>query len=278
MSDNIFNAGGTPAPAQGTGGAATPPNGQTNDPFADLLGSIKNERGEPKYRDVATALEALKHSQEFIPQVKTQLEEKERKLAELLAENARLKTVEETLAKFTSQSQTPQATPVQNPTNSGLTPEAVAELVTKTLSQREAEAIQKANISQVVAKASEVFGAEAQKVFYEKAKEVGLSAEQINTLAKQSPQAVFNLLGMNTTQKQNTGFPVPTSGSINTAGYQPSPQSFLGKNTKPVILGASTDDLKQENANAKALVEQLHSQGLSTYDLTDPKVYFKHFK
>lgn len=277
MSDSIFNAGGSPAPANSNGGAATPPNGQSHDPIADLLGSIKNERGEPKYRDLPTALEALRHSQEFIPQVKTQLEEKEKKLAELAAENARLKTVEETLARLTSPGQPPQTTPVQNQ-NNGLSAEAVAELVTKTLTQREAEAIQKANISQVVAKASEVFGAEAQKVFYEKAKEVGLSAEQINNLAKQSPQAVFNLLGMTQSTKPNGGFPNPTQGSINTAGYQPSPQSYLGKNPTPVILGASTEQLMQEKDNAKRLVEQLHEQGLSTYDLTDPKVFFKHFK
>lgn len=274
MSDNIFNASGTPAAANTSGGNATLPNDQSASNFSDLLSTIKNERGEPKYKDLTTALDALRHSQEYIPQIKTDLEEKERKLQELLAENARLKTVEETLARITS-SNTPEPNTTVNK-NNGLSAEEVAQLVTNTLSQREAEAVQQANISQVINKANEVYGAEAQKIFYDKAKEMGLSAAQINNLAKQSPQAVFNLLGLNQTNRQ-AGLPQPTIGSINTAGYQPNPQSFLGRNAKPVILGASTDELKQENMNAKKLVEELHGQGLSTHDLTDPKVYFKYF-
>lgn len=277
MSDSLFNAGGTLTPAGNQGGAATPPNSQSTDPFADLLGSIKNEQGQPKYKDVQTALEALRHSQEFIPQLKQKSEEQERRLAELAAENEKLKTVEQTLARLTSGEIPLQGTPpaAATPAVAGLSAEDVAKLVQTTLSSREAEVVQKTNISKVISKASELYGAEAEKVFYNKAKELGLSQKQVNDLAKEAPDAVFHLFGWNASVKPS--FPSSTSSTVNTAGYQPRPQSFLGRNENPVILGASSDELKQENINAKQLVEELHGQGLSTYDLTDPKVYFKYF-
>jgi len=57
-------------------GGATPPqenNPLPSDDLSTLLSGIKNERGEQKYKDVKTALEALKHSQEYIPEVKSKL-------------------------------------------------------------------------------------------------------------------------------------------------------------------------------------------------------------
>ena len=72
--------------------------------------------------------------------------------------------------------------------------------------------------------------------------------------------------------------PAPTSGSVNTSGYQPTPQSYISKNPKSAILGATTNELRQENDNARKLVEELHSKGMSTYDLSDPKQYFKLFQ
>ena len=41
-----------------------------SNPFDDLLNNIKNDSGERKYNSVESALEALKHSQEYIPTLK----------------------------------------------------------------------------------------------------------------------------------------------------------------------------------------------------------------
>ena len=41
-----------------------------NNLFNDQLDTIKNDKGERKYGTVEQALEALKHSQEFIPSLK----------------------------------------------------------------------------------------------------------------------------------------------------------------------------------------------------------------
>ena len=252
----------------------TPPvsNGQSTDAFADLLGSIKNERGEPKYKDINTALDALKHSQEFIPQLRTEKEKLELELANMRKEVERLKTVEETVERLTSQP------PQQNlPPVAGLTEEAVANLVTQTLTARERQVLESANLTKVVSTMKELYGDEAEKTFYSKAEEVGLDRAAINSLASRSPQAVLKLFGVGEKQAAPSGFPSPSKSTVNTGGYQPQKESFLGRNSKPVILGASSEELLSEQRSSAQLVEELHNNNLSTYDLTDPKVYFKYF-
>lgn len=277
MSDtqSIFN-GGQPAPAANAGGSVTPPNDQSNGNYADLLNTIKNERGEPKYKDLNAALEALRHSQEYIPQVKADKEAAERKLAEMQKEIDRLKTVEESIASLTNAQNNQQ---VQPPV--GINADEVANLVNQTLTLREVQAKQAANSAQVVSAIQAKFGADSEKVFYEKAREMGMTVAQVNKLAAEAPQAVLSLYGITSTgatPATNQQTPNPTSGSINTSGYQPQPTSFLGKNDKPTLLGATTNELRQEQQNAKNLVEELHNKGLTTYDLTDPKQYFKYFQ
>lgn len=267
MSDqSIFTQGTTSA----DGAAATAPNTQSANPFADLLGSIKNERGEPKYKDVQTALEALKHSQEFIPQLKQDKEATEAKLAALAAEVERLKNIEQSVEKLTQQNSQQQQTPA-----AGISAEQVATMVNQTLTQREREVIQKANLTSVVSAVQQAFGADAEKTFYSKASELGMSVEEVNILAAKSPAVVLKLFGLD--QKKTVQQSSSSSGSVNTAAMQPNENTYIGRNNTTITVGATTQDLMQEQQNSKKLVEELHSKGLSTYDLTDPKTYFKHF-
>ena len=272
MSDNIFgNQEQTTAPNKQSE-TATTPNDQSGNSFADLLGTIKNERGEPKYRDLNTAIDALKHSQDFIPQLKSENETLKSELEQLRAEVQKLSAVKETVERLTSQ-----RTEQQNTTTNQFDESTVANLINRTLTQREAEAIQKANVSTVVKTIQEKFGADAEKVFYTKAQEMGMRPEQINKLASESPQAVFALLGLNvaTSQQRVTS---PTGSAVNTTGLQPQQSTFIGRNASGWQIGSTTSELRAESENAKKLVEELHSQGMSTYDLTDPKVYSKFFK
>ena len=90
MSDqtSIFGNQNAPAPQdQNNGGNSNPPTPSSNDQLANLLTGIKNERGEPKYKDVQTALEALRHSQEYIPTLKQEKEANDAKTLENLSLN-----------------------------------------------------------------------------------------------------------------------------------------------------------------------------------------------
>lgn len=245
----------------GTGG--TPP----NDELATLLGNIKNERGEPKYKTVAEALNALKHSQEFIPTLKNSNQELEQKLNEAMEKLQRVSELERTVNELTQRT-------AQAPNQpAGMSQEQVAELVNRTLTTAQRQAVEKQNVDTVTSAVKEAFGDKAEEVFYGKAQEIGLSREEFNALAAKTPKAVLDLLGVGKTQTQRSSSP-----TINTDGFQTSQVSFLGRNTKTVLLGASSHEVKEEAAAAASLVNELHSQGKSVYDLTDPKAYFKYFQ
>jgi hypothetical protein len=241
--------------------------------FEDLLGSIKNERGEPKYADVATALAALKASQDYIPQVKTELQKAQESLAAKDAEIIRLKAIEDTVAQLTSQ---PAAS--SQPASAAPKEADVAALVEQIINQRDGAKTAEANQKLVVKTIRDKFGADAEKVFYGKAEELGLSIAEINALAAKNPNAVLKLIGVDQGQPQvNRGFTPPAS-SLNTEGYQPQKESHLARNEKSVLFGATTGDVINEHRAAGALVEELASQGLSVHDLTDPKVFSRYFK
>ncbi len=264
---SIFNAGETPPSAPG--GTGTPPNTQNNDPLATLLGEIKNERGEPKYKTVQDALNALKHSQEYIPTLKQTKDELEARLQEVSAKAARVEALESVVQELTQKMSTSQQTPA-----AGLTEEQVAELVNRTLSKTQAEAIQRSNTTSVVTALKASFGDKAEEVFYKKAQELGLSVAEFNAMAAKTPKAVLELVGV-----RSGGDPMRSNTStVNTAGFQPKPDSSIGRNKKSSATGWTTEDLMQERAAANSMVEELHAQGLTVHDLSDPKIYNKLFK
>lgn len=271
---SIFNNQNTPPGDNQNNGGSNTPNGTPPDPLATLLSGIKNDRGEQKYKTVEDALNALKHSQDYIPQLSDKLRQQEQELAEAKAAAAKITELERTLQALT-QNNTPPAQGTPPP--AGLSKEEIADLVSRTLTSQQQEAIAKQNISTVVSNLTKTFGDKAEEVFYGKAKELGMSIQEINSLAAKSPVAAFKLLGMEDGKPTPPSTPA-SSGAVNTGGFQPKQDSFVGKNAKPTLIGATTSDLYAESANARKMVDELHGQGLSVHDLTDPKVYFKHFK
>lgn len=264
---SIFESSNQPVtPAQP--GAGTPTS-QAPDELTTMLMSIKNENGEPKYRTLQDAIVALKHSQEYIPQLKLTLSQREQELETARREAARVAEVERSLEELTQSKNTP-ATP-----GSGLTEENIADLVTKTITRREQEAVRKANLKTVVDAVGSKFGTEAEKMFYGKAKELGLSVQEFNEFAAKSPTAVLALLDVRVDTRSALS---PTQSSVNTAGLQPNPNSNISSNQRSVMLGATTQDVIEESRAAGKMVEELHAQGKSMQDLTDPKTYFKMFK
>jgi hypothetical protein len=249
----------------------TPP--VTSDPLADLLKDIKNEKGEPKYRDPLEALNGLKHAQEFIPQLKSQLTDKESEIVRLREEVSRLKEVESSVAQLTQQQST--STPTAS---TGITEEQIAELVARTMTKKDAENTQKQNLATVVSTLQSVLGADAEKTFYAKAAEFGMSQEEINSLAATKPKAVLTMFGI-TGKEAPKGQPTASNaGGMNTAAFQPQQATFVGRNPKPALIGATQDDLKEATNRAKSMVEELQRNGLSINDLTNPKIYNKYFK
>lgn len=270
MSDqdsNIFASNPATQPQQGTPAV---PAVQPTDPIATLLASVKNERGEQKYKDVIEAINGLKHAQEYIPTLKGELTAKEQALAAREARLAELEEANASLLALTSRTNEPAA-----PQAPVFDEKKIAELVTQTLTQKQTEAVQKANVDSVVSTLQSVFGADAEKTFYGKAQELGMSMQEMNALAAKSPKAVLTMLGVSGASPKQNG--TPTQGSVNPAAYQPKTDSFVVRNNKSALIGATSEELQAESRNARAMVEELHANGFSVHDLTDPKMFFKTF-
>lgn len=248
-----------------------PSNGQPspNDALATLLANVKNENGEQKYKTVEDALKALQHSQSYIPNLKTEVDTLKAELAAAREKANKIDELERTLETLTQNNNSQ-----VNTTPQGLSEEQIAELVVQTLQKTSTAAEKQKNISSVVNTMKEQFGEKAEEVFYNKAQELGLGKDEINQIAAKSPQAAFKLLGLGVPQGTNG---MPNKSGYNGAAFQPTPESKIRKNDKSVLLGATNDEVQQEMNNAKSMIAELESAGLTTYDLSDPKVFRKYF-
>ena len=237
-----------------------------------LLSQIKNERGEQKYRTLEDALNALKHSQEHIPQLSQKLQERERELEDARKAAEKIATLEETVRNLTQ----PQSAAATTP--AGLSAEQVAELVKSTLTAEQQAAKLKENVALVASTVSAKLGDKAEAAFYGKAQELGMTAQEFNAFAAKSPKAVLSLLGITDTAVLSQSKQSTQGTAINTAGIQPTPDTFIGRNKVPTLIGATTQQVRDESVRSLQMAQELHAKGMSVHDLTDPKVYFKHFQ
>ena len=270
MTDSIFNdAGATPPGNSGTP-AGTPSN---TDELGTLLAGIKNERGEQKYKTVNDALKALGHSQAFIPELQSKVKQTEDQMNQAAEKLRELDALKDTVAQLTERltQKTPETPGAQ------VSEADIAEIISRQMAAKQLQEQQASNTSMVTVALGKQFGDKAAEVFYGKAQELGMSKEQINQLAASAPQAVLTMFGVSggVAQKQTANPPI---GTVNTAGFTGSNvKSLIGRETEIKPLGTTMQDTMKQLHNAKQMVDELSAAGLTIHDLTDPKVFFKHF-
>lgn len=177
--DDLFNNNGAPP-------QENPPDPMAQ--YADLLKSIRNEQGEQKYDSLDKALEALRHSQQYIPDLKSQLSERDRKIEELMTEANKIKELEAVVERLARSQPNGEGNP---PATSGIDEKAVLELVQRTLTQsREREAIE-ANKKRVQDELLKKFGDKAQEAIARKAAELDMTPEELGELAARKPALVL---------------------------------------------------------------------------------------
>lgn len=274
MSDqtSIFNSqdGSSATPnTPNNGQGSNLPGSQNADPVTTLLGSIKNEKGEQKYKSLEDALVALQHSQTYIPQLTAKLTEREQELANAKKEADKIAELERSLQALTQMNSGGSDTQSQP----NLSEESIAAIVSKTLTRTQQESLQQQNLQTVITSMKTVYGDKAEEVFYGKAKDLGMTVQEFNALAAKTPKAVLDLIGV---KSAPAGSGLPQS-SVNSGGFTPNQQSFIGRNKVPTLIGATSQDLMSEAKAARDMVAELHAQGKSVHDLTDPKVYMKMF-
>lgn len=157
---------------------------QATDPnslFADQLARITTEDGRQKYADVSTALDSISHAQKHIAELTKQKQELE-------AELQKRRGMEEILDSINAS----QGTEAEQPSVTGLDEAALAELVNSAISQREKEAKAKQNELAVSEALRKKFGEKASDALADKAAELGVGVDFMQSLAQHSPKAVLS--------------------------------------------------------------------------------------
>ena len=201
--------------------------------FVDQLSMIKNENGEQKYDSVPKALDALAHSQQYIPQLKTEVSAKDAEIAALKEELAKREAVGDVVEKLTAQ----QAQPESTPQVSGLNEQDVLNLV-QNFSQQQAQQQTAVTNEKLVSDALfGQYGDKTQEVVANKATELGMTVEALQGLSQTSPQAALQLFGTSATSAPKT-----TSGSINISAQAPKETFDVAPPEKSLLRGASTNE------------------------------------
>lgn len=191
MSDNLFTQEGqTPEPqAQPAPQGGEPKAAETvpaTDSYANQLASIVTEDGRQKYADVNTALNSIPHAQSHIAELT-------RKNAELEAEVQKRAGMEQVLERIDSKNQTNSETPSDN----SLSEAHVMELLNSALTQREEQSTALANEIALTNGLVEKFGTKekAMEMLANKAKELNVNVDFMQSLAQKSPKAVLSYFG-----------------------------------------------------------------------------------
>jgi hypothetical protein len=173
-----------------------------------MLASIKNEQGNQKYDSVEKALEALQHSQEFIPTLKSQLQEKDTELSNLRMEISKQQGINETIERLSTASQDPvQPKPEQEVSQD------IESIVANLLQSHQTQSAEESNKKQVNDTVVALYGDKAGEYMLNKSKELGMSLDALESMAKQSPQAALKLLEVEGKTSHNVS-------SVNAGNYR----------------------------------------------------------
>ena len=202
-------------------------------PQADLLKMVLNERGEPKYSTMEEAFKGLANAQQYIPQLKTELSAKEQELAQLREELAKRQSVEEVVSKLTTAQQQPQAT-----TSGVIDEQGIEALISSKLSAFEQQKVQQTNVEFVQGELVKLFGEKTKELVAAKASELGMSVEELGSMAATKPKAVLSWFAQ-APQQSTTSV---TTSSVNTSKFQQAPQEPVGRPVKSLLSGASSQE------------------------------------
>jgi hypothetical protein len=195
-----------------------------------------------KYKTVEDLAKGYNNADNFINQLKTEQDQLRSELDKRLTAE---EMVEQIKREREEQQRASQST--QENTTSQLDPEALSKLISNTIDQRDTAKTAQANIAAVDAKIKSIYGDKAAEVFQKKAAELGLSLDWLQDVAGKSPDAVYNLFGINSGTRTTT--PSVTASTTNTVA---------------VDLANSANAMKDDSWDS---FEQLRK--------TNPKLYFK---
>lgn len=181
-------------------------NEPTIDPNKDYYSELVGEG--KKFADNAALARAKVESDAFIARV---LEEKRRVEEDLKTRINMQDFLDQVKAPVVN---TPVSQPVTTPQPtpaSELTPDAIEQLVQRQIVAREAETARSRNLLTVQGRLQETLGANYSELVKQRARDLGLDIQYFNDTAARSPQAFFELMGLNRPREELTTLPRGTS-------------------------------------------------------------------
>lgn len=228
-------------PAEGVQTASSDPS------LEDLLGQIKNESGERKYDSLPKALDGLRHAQEYIPQLKSELSAKDQELQKLREELSKRESVEDVVSRLTAQK-----AEESQPAPQGLDEQSVEALVQSALQKQQTASQEATNLQQVNSALVERYGSaeSAKQAIAKKAEELGISASEIGELAKRSPKAVLAYFPAQSSQDVS-----PSKGSVSTSQFTYAKNNpELPRPSKSLLSGATSREQMEHMQRIKEKV------------------------
>lgn len=234
------------------------PASQGDDALTTKLASIVNENGEPKYADLPTALDALKASQDYIPNLKNEVTQKDQEIATLrqqIAETQGMVKAQEELERLMQQSQ---VQPVAQPeAPAAPQPEAPAavdvnQLVQAAFQAHQQQTLAEKNLNEVNSVLASQYGNKAVEHLTKKASELGTTTEALQEMAKTNPTMALTLLGA---EKPKATM---SYGGSNTAGFQPAPAAKLEAPKESLLMGAGSSQVSDFMKQIQAEVYREH--------------------
>lgn len=222
------------------------PDDATKAALATKLEEIKNESGEVKYATIDVALDALKETQSYIPNLKKEKEELEAEVQRLKAEKEGATDIEDVVKKLLANRENEPVTKQE----SSITEEDVAKMVRRQAEQNAAEAKAEANRTQVTSALIKYYGTEekAEEEIAKKATELGTTPQKLGQLAKESPAMVLKYFETPAGTKPAS---LDTS-TVNTTIFQKPTETPLEKPEKSLLSGATAQEQKDYLQKVKA--------------------------
>jgi len=148
----------------------------------------------------------------FIETLQAETAELRIQLATAITKSDSTDTLEKLMTELANKSNVPSVDKTVNPPTDlvNQTKALTQEDIVKLIEAREAEHVQTANLAKAMAEAQKVYGDRLVESLAAKATELGIPVTDIEALAKRSPLAFFNLIGLN--QRESTTRPMARGG------------------------------------------------------------------
>lgn len=181
QTDDVFGSTSPKKDTQDTGTKDT----SANDIFSSLVGEDK------KFKTPEDLAKGKLESDQFIEQL-------QRETKELREELGRRPTKEELLDTIRASQKDDQGN------QTGLDEEAVRTLINKQVTEYDSQKAAAKNIETAANKMIELYGQKAGEITYNKAQELGVSVDYLKDLSARSPQAFYNVMGINASSQKDT--------------------------------------------------------------------------